>query len=78
MSVKMKKNAFRMHYDSLPSRAPVAPKTAFVREIAKLCYKSEKTVRCWLAGTQRPDKQDRVILSRHLNIPENELFDDGE
>ena len=70
----MEKNGFRKHYDSLPAKAPVAPKTAFVREIAKLCYKSEKTVRCWLAGTQTPDKQDRVIISKHLKMKESELF----
>jgi hypothetical protein len=69
-------NQFREFYDGLPKKAEVAPKTKFVKEIAKLCYKSEKTVRCWLAGTQKPDKQDRVILSKHLNIPENQLFDD--
>lgn len=69
-------NQFREFYDGLPKKAEVAPKTKFVKEIAKLCYKSEKTVRCWLAGTQKPDKQDRVILSKHLSIPENELFDD--
>ncbi len=70
----MEKNGFRKHYDSLSAKAPVAPKTAFVREIAKLCYKSEKTVRCWLAGTQTPDKQDRVIISKHLKMKEKELF----
>lgn len=70
----MKKNGFRKLYDSLPPKAPVAPKTAFVREIASLCYKSEKTVRCWLAGTQTPDKQDRVIISEHLKMEESELF----
>ena len=69
-------NQFKAHYDALPRKAEIAPKTKFVREIAKLCYKSEKTVRCWIAGTQKPDKQDRVILSKHLNIPENQLFDD--
>lgn len=72
----MEKNGFRKFYDSLPSKAEVAPKTKFVREIAEMCFKSEKTIRCWLAGTQKPDKQDRVILSEHLNIPEDQLFEE--
>lgn len=70
----MEKNGFRKFYDELPARAEMAPKSAFVREIAKLCYKSEKTVRCWLAGSQTPDKQDRVIISKHLKLKEKELF----
>lgn len=70
----MEKNGLRKFYDALPAKAEVAPKTAFVREIANLCYKSEKTVRCWLAGTQKPDKQDRVIISKHLKIKEKDLF----
>lgn len=70
----MKKNGFRKYYDALPAKAQVAPKTAFVREIAKLCYKSEKTVRCWLAGTQNPDALNRAIISKHLKISEKELF----
>ncbi len=72
----MAKNLFRAHYDALPSKAEVAPKTKFIREIASICYKSEKTIRCWLAGTQKPDKQDRVILSEYLNIPEDQLFEE--
>lgn len=51
----MGKSRFRQIYDALPTKAPVAPKTAFVREVAELCKVSEKTVRCWLAGAQKPD-----------------------
>lgn len=70
----MNKSRFRQIYDALPAKAPVAPKTAFVREIAELCKVSEKTVRCWLAGTQHPDKLRTSMIAQKLGVNENELF----
>ena len=70
----MNKSRFRQIYDALPAKAPVAPKTAFVREIAELCKVSEKTVRCWLAGTQHPDKLRTSMIAQELGVNENELF----
>ena len=70
----MGKSRFRQIYDALPTKAPVAPKTAFVREAAELCTVSEKTVRCWLAGAQKPDALKISLLSQKLGVPENELF----
>ena len=70
----MEKSKFRQIYDALPAKAPVAPKTAFVKEVAELCKVSEKTVRCWLAGAQKPDALKRSLLSQKLGVPENELF----
>lgn len=69
-----RKTKFRLHYDALPPKAEVAPKTAFVKDIAKLCKVSVKTVYCWLAGTQKPDALKVSLISKRLGIPEKELF----
>ena len=70
----MEKSKFRQIYDELPAKAPKAPKQAFVEEIMALCRVSEKTVRCWLAGTQNPDALKISVISQKLGVPENELF----
>lgn len=69
-----KKTRFRLFYDALPPKAEVAPKTAFVKKIAALCKVHEVTVRCWIAGTQKPDALKTSIISKELGIPEQELF----
>lgn len=69
-----KKTKFRQIYDALPSKAPIAPKSAFVKKIAALCKVHEVTVRCWIAGTQKPDALKTSIISKELGIPEQELF----
>lgn len=69
-----KKTRFRLFYDALPPKAEVAPKSAFVKEIAKLVKVHEVTVRCWIAGTQKPDALKTSIIAKHLGVPENELF----
>ncbi|MBD5257057.1 MAG: XRE family transcriptional regulator [Bacteroides sp.] len=69
-----KKSKFRQIYDLLPSKAEVAPKTAWIKEIAAICKVHEVTVRCWLAGTQKPDALKTSIIAEHLGVPENELF----
>jgi len=61
-----KKTRFRLFYDALPPKAEVAPKT--------LCKVHEVTVRCWIAGTQKPDALKTSIISKELGIPEQELF----
>lgn len=70
----MKKNKFRQYYDSLPSKAPVAPKRAFVFRIMDLCKVNENTVRGWLAGTYKPDALRTSIIAKEMGIPEDELF----
>lgn len=69
-----KKTKFRQIYDELPTEKPIAPKSAFVKEIAKLVKVHEVTVRCWIAGTQKPDALKISIIAKHLGVPENELF----
>lgn len=73
-SNNMEKSRFRQFYDELPSKAPVAPKTAFVNEIAELCMVAKATVYCWLAGTQKPDKLRTSMIAKKLNVPAEELF----
>jgi len=72
---EMEKTKFRQYYDALPPKTEVAPKTAFVRRIAELCMVSEKTVRCWLAGAQKPNALCVSIIAKEIGIPESELFD---
>lgn len=70
----MGKTKFREIYDALPPKTSVAPKSEFVREMASLCKVHTSTVRCWLAGTQRPDALRTSILAKCLGVPEDVLF----
>lgn len=70
-----KKSKFRQFYDALPTQRPVAPKSAFVKEIAALCKVHEITVRCWIAGTQKPDALKTSLIAQKLNLPEEGLFE---
>lgn len=70
-----KKTKFRQIYDALPARqVAVAPKTAFVKRIAELCKVHDVTVRCWIAGTQKPDALKTSIIAKELGVSEKELF----
>lgn len=53
---------------------PVAPATAFVREIAEVTKKSELAVRRWLAGETEPDALTQEVLAKHFNTTPDELF----
>lgn len=66
---------FRQLYDALPERSIVkAPKTAFVEKYAEITMKSTKTVRCWLAGTQRPDALTQSIIEKETGLTADVLF----
>lgn len=65
---------FKDYYDTLPPKAPMAPKRAFVQEIARLCRCNEKTVYQWLIGAQRPTALAQSVIAKKLGTPENELF----
>lgn len=71
---KMKKSKFREIYDELPERTQVAPKTEWIKRIANICYVHPTTVRCWLAGTQKPDALRQQLISNELNVPVERLF----
>ena len=70
----VKKNQFRKIYDKLPPRTVKAPKSEFIKEISELCKVAPVTVRCWLAGTQKPDALRTSLIAKKLGVPENELF----
>ncbi len=70
----MEKTRFRQIYDALPEKATTAPKSEWVKRMAKICMVHPTTVRCWLAGTQHPDAIKTSILSKELGVPTNELF----
>lgn len=70
----MKKSTFRTIYDKLPAQKVVAPKTEWIKRMADICKVHPTTVRCWLAGTQKPDALRISLLSKELGVPENELF----
>lgn len=69
-----KKSVFRQMYDALPTERPQAPKTAWVNDIAELVKVHPVTVRCWLAGTQKPDALRTSLIAKHLGVKEEELF----
>ncbi|MBD5200751.1 MAG: hypothetical protein HDS85_01705 [Bacteroidales bacterium] len=53
---------------------PVAPATAFIREVAQVTKKSEIAIRRWLSGECEPDKLTKDVLAQHFNITPEELF----
>ncbi len=71
---KTRKKTFVEIYRELPERAALAPKTAFIKEIAQLCKVNDHAVRMWLNGSRRPDELRRSIIAKKLNIPEEILF----
>ena len=70
----MAKSKFREIYDQLPPQQVVAPKKDWINRMAELCMVHPATVRCWLAGTQRPDALRISLLSKELGVSETELF----
>lgn len=53
---------------------PVAPATAFLREVAQVTKKSELAVRRWLSGENTPDALTQEVLAQHFNTTPDELF----
>ena len=53
---------------------PVAPATAFIREVADVTKKSEIAVRRWLSGESEPDELAKSVLAQHFNTTPDELF----
>jgi len=65
---------FREHYLSIPNKKAVTPKQKFIDDICAATKKCEKTVRCWIAETQKPDALARSIIAKKLNLAVEELF----
>ena len=53
---------------------PVAPATAFVREIMEVTKKSEIAVRRWLSGETEPAALTQEVLAKHLDTTPEILF----
>ncbi len=53
---------------------PIAPATAFIREVAEVTKKSEVAVRRWLAGETEPDALTQEVLAKHFNTTTDALF----
>lgn len=53
---------------------PIAPATAFIREIAQVTKKSEIAVRRWLSGESEPDTLTKTVLAKHFNTTPDSLF----
>lgn len=63
------------HYQQAKNQVrPVAPATAFVREVADVTKKSELAVRRWLSGETEPDALTQEVLAKHFNTTSSELF----
>ena len=74
-STILNQRTFRGYYEELHDRKiSKAPKSAFVDRIAEITMKSTKTIRCWLAGTQKPDALAQAMIEKELGIPASELF----
>lgn len=66
---------FTQMYKNLPERSSIkSPKTEFVEKVAKITKKSVKTVRCWIAGTQKPDALTQSVLEKEFKVPAKYLF----
>lgn len=73
--IDKKKNKFREIYDALPPRqVAVAPKTAWVKDIAQRFKTHPITVRCWLNGTQTPEPFKACAIADYLGVPVEGLF----
>ncbi len=65
---------FRDYYQQLPSNKEISPRQKFIKRISEITKKSEKTIRCWISGSQKPDTLTQSIIEKELNIPCDELF----
>ena len=50
------------YYCTLPERTWEAPKTIFVRNVARKCGVSETTVRSWIGGHTMPSPENRTNI----------------
>lgn len=75
-SEKEEKMTFRGYYFSIKNDKKETEKDVFIREIAEACYVSPSTVRCWIAGTYRPDPLKQSIIASKLGSSPKLLFPD--
>lgn len=63
-----------MYLHAKEMERPVAPATAFIREIASVTKKSEIAVRRWLSGDSEPDALTQQVLANHFSTTPEQLF----
>lgn len=63
-----------MYSQAKEMERPVAPATAFIRDIANVTKKSEVAVRRWLSGDSEPDALTQEVLAKHFNSTPEQLF----
>lgn len=72
--MKQTKTNFRKIYEALPTSRVVSPKKEWVEGVALAARVHPATVRCWLAGTQKPDALRTEIVAKHLGVSTDNLF----
>lgn len=68
----MIKKSLREHYRDM--RAVPTPPQEFIKALAQLTHRTEKTVRFWLSGTQEPDLLTKEVIAQWLETPVEVLF----
>lgn len=70
----LKMKTFKELYHELPQRNSITtPKKRWVKEIAGITCKTEKTVRTWLSKTE-PDELTKKTLAENFNCKPEDLF----
>lgn len=63
------------HYDNLRElERPMHPAKQFLMTISEKTGRSFKTVQQWISGIQEPDQSIKIIISKEVGIPPEELF----
>lgn len=69
-----KTNKLMEHYESLPTKAPKAPRTAFVENLAELCDVTITSVRAWIKGETTPSDANKAKIAEYMGCSVDELF----
>lgn len=63
-----------LYYEEKKKKKQDSPASIFVKNMAELCCVNEQTVRCWIAGTQKPSSLAQKILANHFQTSKTILF----
>jgi hypothetical protein len=62
-----------VYYQNLPERS--APKSDFIRTVARKCNVGEPTVRMWVKGKTKPSNREHInILAQETGLDASDLF----
>lgn len=59
-------------YNDIPRLT--TPRLDFVKRLAAVTYRSENTIRQWVAGTRNPDELSKQAIAKELGRSVAELF----